>query len=212
MSDIEPRDQFTSEAELRKLLERWEAPEPPRSLDRRITNSFTREIANANLQAESALLSQRQKEVVAMKSCSTCHEEFADKFSFCPVDGTPLNAVVARVEEPSITSVSDRSETIQAPIDRSETIQAPVDAKPEVPADPRPRAPEVKPIAMPVPTPALAGGGSGHLVPRGEYHLTMMDDAGLVTRLSHEVKDVAHEYELTWPEFKRDPFGFTKRT
>jgi TonB family protein len=40
----------------------------------------------------------------------------------------------------------------------------------------------------------------------------MMDDSGLVSRLSHEVKDVAHEYELTWPEFKRDPFGFTKRT
>ena len=39
-----------------------------------------------------------------------------------------------------------------------------------------------------------------------------MDDSGLVARLSHELKDVAHEYELTWPEFKRDPLGFTKRT
>jgi len=39
-----------------------------------------------------------------------------------------------------------------------------------------------------------------------------MDDSGLLARLSHEVKDTAHEYELTWPEFKRDPFGFTKRT
>jgi TonB family protein len=26
------------------------------------------------------------------------------------------------------------------------------------------------------------------------------------------VSDVAHEYQLTWPEFKRDPFGFTKRS
>ena len=32
-----------------------------------------------------------------------------------------------------------------------------------------------------------------------------------MARLSHEIKDVAHQYELTWPEFKRDPFGFTKR-
>lgn len=40
----------------------------------------------------------------------------------------------------------------------------------------------------------------------------MLDDAGLAQRLVHEIKDVAHEYELTWPEFKRDPFGFTKRT
>ena len=31
-------------------------------------------------------------------------------------------------------------------------------------------------------------------------------------RLAREVSDVAHEYQLTWPEFKRDPFGFTKRS
>ena len=47
---------------------------------------------------------------------------------------------------------------------------------------------------------------------REEYHLTIMDDSGLVARLRHELKDFSHEYELTWPEFKRDPFGFTKRT
>ncbi|HEY6122523.1 MAG TPA: hypothetical protein VIV66_21385, partial [Pyrinomonadaceae bacterium] len=87
MNSIEPRDQFNSEDELRKLLERWVAPNTPKSLDQRLTNSFAREIANAEVQANSALLSQKQKEVVAMKSCSTCQEEFADKFSFCPVDG-----------------------------------------------------------------------------------------------------------------------------
>ncbi len=111
MSGIEPRDQFTSEYELRKLLERWVVPDPPRSLDERVANSYARELANANLQADSALLSQKQKEVVAMKFCSNCQEEFADRFSFCPVDGTPLSSVVARLEEPSITSVSDVSDT-----------------------------------------------------------------------------------------------------
>ena len=50
------------------------------------------------------------------------------------------------------------------------------------------------------------------LVPRGEYHLTIMNDTGLVSRLAGELKDVAHEYELTWPEFKRDPIGFIKRS
>jgi TonB family protein len=50
------------------------------------------------------------------------------------------------------------------------------------------------------------------LVQRGEFHLTMIDDAGLVGRLAKEITDVAHEYQLTWPEFKRDPFGFTKRS
>jgi TonB family protein len=49
-------------------------------------------------------------------------------------------------------------------------------------------------------------------MPRGEFHLTMIDDAGLVGRLAKEVSDVAHDYQLTWPEFKRDPFGFTKRS
>ncbi len=57
-----------------------------------------------------------------------------------------------------------------------------------------------------------ASSASSALALRDEYHLTIMDDAGLVQRLAQEVKDVAHEYQLTWPEFKRDPFGFTKRT
>jgi TonB family protein len=39
-----------------------------------------------------------------------------------------------------------------------------------------------------------------------------MDDVGLTRRLAHELKDVAHQYELTWPEFKRDPIGFIKRS
>ena len=185
MNGIEPRDQFNSEDELSKLLERWVAPETPKSLDKRVTNSYAREIANANLQADSALLSQKQKEVVAMKFCSTCQEEFADKFSFCPVDGTPLSSSVVRVEEPSVTTSTDVSEETQARV------------------QPRPAF---------VPPAAVAAGGSLGFVPRGEYHLTIMDDAGLAQRLTHEVKDVAHEYELTWPEFKRDPFGFTKRT
>jgi TonB family protein len=47
---------------------------------------------------------------------------------------------------------------------------------------------------------------------RGEYHLTIMEDRGLALRLADELKAVAHQYELTWPEFKRDPFGFTKRS
>ncbi len=30
-----------------------------------------------------------------MKRCNACQEEFADKFSFCPVDGSPLNSLAA---------------------------------------------------------------------------------------------------------------------
>jgi TonB family protein len=50
------------------------------------------------------------------------------------------------------------------------------------------------------------------LVAREELHITILDDAGLVGRLAKELGYVAHEYQLTWPEFKRDPFGFTKRS
>lgn len=118
-----------------------------------------------------------------MKVCSTCKEEFADKFGFCPVDGTPLNVLVS---EPTKTTDNAWSDSV-----------------PVVPNVP------VEPSAAGDPIPA--GAGSMALVPRGEFHLTMMDDAGLVGRLAKEVGDVAHEYQLTWPEFKRDPFGFTKR-
>src|SRR2546429_5969055 len=40
---------------------------------------------------------------------------------------------------------------------------------------------------------------------RGEYHLTFIQDVGLTRRLARELKAVAHDAELTWPEFKRDP-------
>jgi TonB family protein len=102
-----------------------------------------------------------------MKQCSTCREEFADKFSFCPVDGTPLD---------ELTTSS----------------------------------------AAPVIPPAHLGGG--YAAPAAfatagaaEYHLTFVDDTGLTRRLMGELKVVAQHSELTWPEFKRDPFGYTKR-
>ena len=167
MSVIEPEDQFTSEDELRKLLERWETPHPSRSLDKRVANTYAREIASANLQADSALLSQKQKEVGAMKFCSTCQEEFAERFSFCPVDGTPLSAAVvkpeqpARLEDSSVTREHDHSST--------------GDSQPAF-----------------IPQVSNAGGGSKRGAPRSEFHLTMMDDSGLVQRLGHELSDVTH--------------------
>ena len=99
MSSIEPGDQFVSEDELKSMLERWGAPEPSRTLDQRVSNSYYREWVNADAAAAPVPLPLRQKEVVTMKFCSTCQEEFADKFSFCPVDATPLSAVAEKVEE-----------------------------------------------------------------------------------------------------------------
>ena len=46
----------------------------------------------------------------------------------------------------------------------------------------------------------------------GEYRLTFVEDEGLVRRLARELKSVAAEAELSWPEFRRDPVGFTSRS
>ena len=44
-----------------------------------------------------------------------------------------------------------------------------------------------------------------------EYQLTILEEAGLTRRLLGEVRAVARDAELTWPEFKRDPAGFAVR-
>ncbi len=196
MSSTEPEDPFIAEDELKKLLECWVAPGPPKTLDQRLVTSYQREFGRADFAAKPVLLPQRQNEVVAMKFCSTCQEKFADRFSFCPVDGTPLNVFVPKDESTVKAAEIHKQEipekTEAAAVFTSENVAAastPVDGKSAV---------------VPVPSEAL--------VQRGEYHLTIMEDTGLASRLAHEIKDVAHEYELTWPEFKRDPSGFIKRS
>ena len=114
------------------------------------------------------------------------------------MDATPLTTV-ARVEEPSVTAVPKSTGAVPR------NAEAEVVRNAEV-------ARSYEPVAsMPVAS-VSAAAASTALMPRGEYHLTIMSDAGLATRLGGELKDVAHDYELTWPEFKRDPMGFTKRS
>ncbi|HKQ99559.1 MAG TPA: hypothetical protein VJT09_02735, partial [Pyrinomonadaceae bacterium] len=150
-----PDADSTGELELRALFQRWSAPDTPASLDSRVITSYRQQI-----------LSPEERQEVFMKQCPTCQEDFADKFSFCPVDGTPLD---------ELTSTT-------TPI------------------------PEIPPAHW-----AGAAGATTALVPAGEYHLTFVDDTGLSRRLMTELKEVAHHSELTWPEFKRDPFGYSKR-
>ncbi|HYE66289.1 MAG TPA: hypothetical protein VD966_11950, partial [Pyrinomonadaceae bacterium] len=111
-----------------------------------------------------------------MKQCPRCEEEFADKFSFCPVDGAPLHHFVASTTRPS-TPLSEQ--TLPAVAVEDESLNTSSAAAP--------------PISR-------------------EYHLTIIEDAGLSRRLWQELRAVAHESQLTWPEFKRDPLGFTKRS
>ncbi|HKC66295.1 MAG TPA: hypothetical protein VKB86_21815, partial [Pyrinomonadaceae bacterium] len=141
--------------QLRALFTRWSVPETPASLDARVTQSYRQQINSENRQE------------VFMKQCPTCQEEFASKFSFCPVDGTPLDEAIA--------------------------------------ASTAPTTPNIAPVH-------LGGAMAAALVPAGaEFHLTFVDDTGLTRRLMDELKVVAHNSELTWPEFKRDPFGYTGR-
>ena len=44
------------------------------------------------------------------------------------------------------------------------------------------------------------------------YHLTIIEEKGLVSRLFTELSEAAQQSRLTWPEFKRDPIGFTRRS
>jgi TonB family protein len=206
---VEPEDTYDSEDELKALLERWTTPGPSRVLDKRIETSFAREFSGADPLSKPVLLPLRREEVVSMKFCSKCQEEFADKFSFCPVDGTPLTAVSPNsAPDPSVTISRDPSVTV------SRTDQPPAI---EAAAAYEHNAGAAEPSSIDASAAwvgaSSAGSSTSHaLVARDEYHLTFLDDAGLTARLAHELKDVAHEYQLTWPEFKRDPFGFTKRT
>jgi TonB family protein len=134
-----------------------------------------------------------------MKLCPTCNEEFADKFGFCPVDGTPLSSALA----PSAELTSSDAEPTPALSDppTAETEAATFYSEETIPAQGSVGA---------------AGGGAAAagvaaLAPRGELHLTMLEDEGLTRRLMTELSRVSKESQLTWPELKRDPAAFGKR-
>jgi TonB family protein len=195
MSDFDSK--FMQDDELRSLLRQWSAPDAPGSLDQRVAAAYQQAMGSSALLSNSALSPHRDSEVVTMKFCDTCQEEFADRFSFCPVDGTPLSvAPVAPVHTPPYEVESSYPSAETATFQRAAAI----------------------PFEAPVPTPAIqapanvqasASANTGLL---GEYHLTILEDRGLASRLAGELGGVAHNYQLTWPEFKRDPFGFVKRS
>src|SRR6185369_11748624 len=91
MSDFDAK--FMQDEDLRNLLRQWSAPDVPGSLDDRVASAYQQVMSSPAALSNSAVHSQRDSEVVAMKFCSTCQEQFADRFSFCPVDGSPLSVV-----------------------------------------------------------------------------------------------------------------------
>lgn len=201
MSDFDSK--FMQDDELRSLLRQWSVPDAPGSLDERVAAAYQQTFSSPTLLSNSALNPQRGSEVVIMKFCDTCQEQFADRFSFCPVDGTPLAAVPAtRANVPPPTIETSR------PAAATTTFQRPAAVPFET------SIPKTAPVQASIPrstqaasVPAAASSGL-----LGEYHLTILEDQGLVSRLAGEIGGVAHNYQLTWPEFKRDPFGFVKRS
>ncbi|HEX8284775.1 MAG TPA: energy transducer TonB [Pyrinomonadaceae bacterium] len=137
-----------------------------------------------------------------MKQCPQCHEEFADKFGFCPVDGTPLDAPADQTAQTRAADESFVTASAAAAGSASSNSSASANSSETSAADEGG---------------ATASGGSsvppsGGGVEREEFRLSFLEDEGLTRRLVKELKAATHEAELTWPEFKRDPVGFTKRT
>lgn len=198
MSEFDSR--FMQDEELRSLLRQWSAPDAPSSLDNRVATGY-RQMMNGKAPQDSAPYPRRYSEVVTMKFCNTCQEQFAERFSFCPVDGTPLGTAPA----PSVIEPAREIES-SYPVAEREAYE-----RGEESGFFEAAAPSTASIAAAAPsTPRIAA--AARTTNLGEYHLTILEDEGLLYRLAGELREVAHNYQLTWPEFKRDPFGFVKRS
>ncbi|MDX6693708.1 MAG: hypothetical protein QOF02_1311, partial [Blastocatellia bacterium] len=145
-----------------------------------------------------------------MKQCSVCQEEFADKFTFCPIDGTPLAAFSARPE----ASASLNEETVPSmpATDEDFSLHELSAAHESFTASRDDEADDATQNAGAFGAAAAAGAGAAAAASgRGEFHLTIIEDAGITRRLAQQLSAVKHQSQLTWPEFKRDPAGFTRR-
>ena len=194
MSNFDAR--FMKDEELHNLLEQWSLPQAPQSLDNRVTAAYNSLMGDAAAQLNAGLYPQRDSEVVTMKFCNTCQEQFADRFSFCPVDGTPLSAAPAASVNAPAREIEASYPIVEPAITRGAT---------------EPKG-TIEPSYFKTPPSPVADYATTSAATFGEFHLTILEDHGLMYRLADELRGVAHNYQLTWPEFKRDPFGFVKRS
>jgi TonB family protein len=160
-----------------------------------------------------------------MKKCPTCGDEYSDKFKFCPVDSSLLSDGGDVLDTVTLNSapreLGGDDADVTAPV-----MAAAIPAS--VPADGNgARAVNTAIAGDDDATHAGAAAGDGHATSdvadngfaanvaspreREEFHLTFVSEEGLTRRLLREVGEVGRESQLTWPEFKRDPWGFTKR-
>src|SRR5215212_9121799 len=116
-----------------------------------------------------------------MKQCSVCQEDFADKFSFCPVDGTPLNGIevlkATPVEETATIPATAPSENGARVSPVLQQTVASIDAEPQASASDS--FEETEPVSS--------------TVYDNEFHLTIIEDRTILGRLSEELKEVGHD-------------------
>ncbi|MBA3320399.1 MAG: TonB family protein [Pyrinomonadaceae bacterium] len=138
---------------------------------------------------------QLRTEEVVMNRCPKCRREFAPQYRFCPVDGLPL--------APEFYVSAPESFAAGEPF-AGETSWADEAAFAGTNGGHRRQGNQSRNFDAAVARAADARG-------RGEYRLTLVEDAGLLNRLTAEVRGVARESRLTWPELKRDPSGSARR-
>ncbi|MGI8655831.1 MAG: energy transducer TonB [Pyrinomonadaceae bacterium] len=205
-------EETIEDKELKQLLESWRAPVVAASHERRLVEAYRQQQSEQGADAAVALRP-NNKEVAKMKTCTTCHEEFADKFSFCPVDGTPLNGLNAGAVEPVLTSVEEpvtlASAGTHAPANGNGNLSSADGNGKYVLGD---GGAAYDNVAASAAAGGATAGASAAMSSNNEFHLTMIEDAGLINRLTTELREVAQASQLTWPEFKRDPVGFTRRS
>jgi hypothetical protein len=102
-------------------------PKTPDTLDNRVAAAYQQSRSGGSV-SDLAFNPERGSEVVNMKFCNTCQEEFAERFSFCPVDGSPLTAVpTATVSEatrqPEPTIASQTANVAEAELRKSLTLR-----------------------------------------------------------------------------------------
>jgi len=134
-----------------------------------------------------------REEDEVMNRCPKCRREFAPQYKFCPVDGLPL-APGFYIAPPEIFAADD-------PFAAEISLQ---DEPAFVGSNGGSSKEKARKIAA-----AVSIGDRERA--RATFHLTFLEEAGLFSRLSAEVREVARESQLSWPELKRDPRGFLRR-
>ncbi|HEX6622464.1 MAG TPA: hypothetical protein VF064_02040 [Pyrinomonadaceae bacterium] len=150
--------------------------------------------------AEPFLLSRCQG-LTAARRCPSCGEELSDRFGFCPMDGTPLDAsrIVEGRDDFRLTVVEHRALPVRLLAALFEAAHAGLRA-------------EAQSERLSGPNARAAAEAVGRMAERHEeVCFAMLEDAGLLRRLAGELSAFARDSRLTWPEFRRDPAGFIRR-